>query len=109
MWLSEILSSTTIGLDRFKTYVSIFSIYESNYDESSQFFDESVIQMANGNLVLLPEVSAHLAVGERGSVSVHFHLFRAPSYLFFRISFPIRQAKACGHSSRISWEICGRL
>ena len=33
-------------------------------------FDEAVIDMGNGNLVRVPELSARLDVGERGPVSV---------------------------------------
>lgn len=32
-------------------------------------FDEAVVEMGSGTLVRLPELSARLAVGERGPVS----------------------------------------
>ena len=34
-----------------------------------QLFDESVIQVATGQLIRLPELSSRLAVGEKGTVS----------------------------------------
>lgn len=46
-------------------------VYDLNWRRvltSFQFFDESIIQTSDGSLVRLPEVSARLAVGERGPV-----------------------------------------
>lgn len=34
-------------------------------------FDEAVVDMGNGNLVRVPELSARLAVGEKGPVKLY--------------------------------------
>ena len=39
-------------------------------DNEPQMFDESIVQVADGQLVRVPELSAHLTIGERGSVSL---------------------------------------
>lgn len=36
--------------------------------DATQMFDESTIEIGNGSLVRLPEISARLSVGDRGSV-----------------------------------------
>ena len=37
-------------------------------------FDESVIEVATGQLIRLPELSSRLTVGEKGTVSTRFDL-----------------------------------
>lgn len=37
-------------------------------------FDEAIVEMSNGTLVRLPELSARLAVGEKGPVCTGCHL-----------------------------------
>lgn len=37
-------------------------------------FDEAIVEMSSGTLVRLPELSARLAVGERGPVSLALYV-----------------------------------
>ncbi|KAL5535685.1 hypothetical protein ACEPAF_3779 [Sanghuangporus sanghuang] len=46
--------------------VGDFVVYNDWVGQIQEFFDESVIQTSDGSLVRLPEISAHLVVGERG-------------------------------------------
>lgn len=39
-----------------------------------QLFDESIIQLANGQLVRLPELSSRLSVGDKGNVRLRLHM-----------------------------------
>ena len=43
-------------------------------DRAVQMFDEAWVEVSGGNLVRLPELSARLAVGEKGPVSDCAHL-----------------------------------
>ncbi|EJD03783.1 uncharacterized protein FOMMEDRAFT_139931 [Fomitiporia mediterranea MF3/22] len=47
--------------------VGDFVVYDDWIGQIQEFFDESIIQTSDGSLVRLPEISARLVVGERGS------------------------------------------
>lgn len=44
-------------------------------------FDESIVQVSDGELVRVPELSAHLTVGERGPVSHPNIIMHSKAYI----------------------------
>ena len=75
-WVGQVGRSSVISLKlilitcrslRYASYITSQSVL----DVQHKMFDEAVVEMGSGTLVRLPELSARLAVGERGPVS-HF-------------------------------------
>jgi len=46
-----------------------YVVYDDWIGQVMELFDESIIQVATGQLIRLPELSSRLAVGEKGTVS----------------------------------------
>ena len=62
-------SSTVLTLHQVVEVRSLVHILARNRPNPYKLFDEAVVDVSNGQLVRLPELSSRLTVGEKGSVS----------------------------------------